>query len=72
MEAHGSPLLKVENLSKKYIVKKKFLKKEYFKAVDNVSFNIQKNEIVGLVGESGSGKSTIGKLILKLSKKNNC
>ncbi len=71
METHSSPLLKVENLSKKYIVKKKFLKKEYFKAVDNVSFDIHKNEIVGLVGESGSGKSTIGKLILKLIQPDN-
>ncbi len=66
MEIHSSPLLKVKNLSKKYLIKKKLFKKEFFKAVDNVSFEIQKNEIVGLVGESGSGKSTIGKLILKL------
>ncbi len=71
METHSTPLLKVENLSKKYLVKKKFLKKEYFKAVDNVSFDIYKNEIVGLVGESGSGKSTIGKLILKLIQPDN-
>ena len=66
METQSIPLLKVENLSKKYLAKKKFLKKEYFKAVDNVSFDIKKKEILGLVGESGSGKSTIGKLILKL------
>ncbi|NND81127.1 MAG: ABC transporter ATP-binding protein [Gammaproteobacteria bacterium] len=37
-----------------------------FKAVDDVSFRVQKNEILGLVGESGSGKSTIGRSILKL------
>ena len=37
-----------------------------FKAVDNVSFNIYKNEIFGLVGESGSGKSTIVKTILRI------
>ena len=37
-----------------------------FKAVDDVSFNIQHNEILGLVGESGSGKSTIGRSILQL------
>lgn len=36
------------------------------KAVDNVSFNINKSEIFGLVGESGSGKSTLGRSILRL------
>ena len=36
------------------------------KAVDNVSFNINKGEIFGLVGESGSGKSTLGRSILRL------
>jgi len=39
-----------------------------FKAVDDVSFDLRKNEILGLVGESGSGKSTIGRSILKLVK----
>ena len=36
------------------------------KAVDDVSFTIEKGEIFSLVGESGSGKSTIGRLILGL------
>lgn len=43
--------------------------KKYFggvKAVDNISFSINKGEIFGLVGESGSGKSTIGKCIIRL------
>lgn len=35
------------------------------KAVDNVSFKIEKGKTFGLVGESGSGKSTIGKAILR-------
>ena len=36
------------------------------KAVDDVSFTINKGEIVGLVGESGSGKSTVGRMLTKL------
>jgi len=36
------------------------------RAVDDVSFEIRKGEVLGLVGESGSGKSTIGRSILKL------
>ncbi len=69
MEGSSKTLLQVKNLSKKYLIKKQLLKKEFFYAVDNVSFYINQNETVGLVGESGSGKSTIGKLILKLIKK---
>jgi len=40
----------------------------YFKAVDDVSLDIYKNEIVGLVGESGCGKTTLGRAIIQLIK----
>lgn len=41
--------------------------KHKFKAVDNVSFQINKGEIFGLVGESGSGKTTIGRAIIRIN-----
>jgi len=39
---------------------------QYIRAVDGVSLQVQKNEILGIVGESGCGKSTLGRLILRL------
>ena len=38
----------------------------YVKAVEDVSINIAKREVLGLVGESGSGKTTLGRAILRL------
>ncbi len=42
-------------------------RRNHFKAVDNVSFDIYKGETFGLVGESGSGKTTIGRAIARIN-----
>ena len=61
-------ILKIENLFKEFPVEKGFFKEsnETVKAVQDISLNVKKNEVLGLVGESGSGKSTLGKSIIKL------
>lgn len=61
----GSSLIEV-NKVKTYFKDFSNSSETLVKAVDNVSFNINKGEIFGLVGESGSGKSTLGRSILRL------
>lgn len=43
-----------------------FRRKQYLRAVDGISLNIQRGKTLGIVGESGSGKSTLGQAILRL------
>lgn len=64
--AKAEPLLKIENLTKVFDIRKGFGKKEKFTAVDNVSFEIAKGTTTAVVGESGSGKSTIAQMVLNL------
>ncbi|MDA4124757.1 MAG: ABC transporter ATP-binding protein [Thaumarchaeota archaeon] len=60
-------LVSVRSLKKYFPVSRLPLtKKEYIKAVDGVSFDIEKNTVFGLVGESGSGKSTLGMSMIRL------
>jgi len=61
-------LLEVENLKKYFPVKKGILSRTVgeVRAVDGVSFTIQRGETLGLVGESGCGKTTVGRTILRL------
>lgn len=67
-------LISVTNLVKKFPVREdNFVQnligdQRYLHAVDDVSFDINQGEIVGLAGQSGCGKSTLGELLLKLQK----
>ena len=63
-----STLLEVKNLRKWYEIRRGVIPRVigHVKAVDDVSFEIQTNEVLGLVGESGSGKTTIGRSLLRL------
>ena len=60
--AQKEKLLEIKNL-KQYFNEGK---PNEVKAVDNVSFDIYKGEVMGLVGESGCGKSTTGRTIIRL------
>jgi ABC-type glutathione transport system ATPase component len=61
-------LLEVRNLKKYFPVKKGVFSRTIgeVRAVDGVSFTLERGETLGLVGESGCGKTTVGRSILRL------
>ncbi|WP_338598962.1 ABC transporter ATP-binding protein [Sulfolobus tengchongensis] len=62
----GNIVMKIENLSKTYFVRKKFVFTEAIDAVNNVSFDLKKYTITALIGGSGHGKSTIARILAGL------
>jgi oligopeptide transport system ATP-binding protein len=64
----NQPILSVENLKVHFPISKKgsWFRKVTLKAVDGVTFDIQKGETLGVVGESGCGKSTLARAIMRL------
>ena len=65
------PLLKVVDLVKHFPIKRGILidrEVDQVRAVDGISFRVEKGETLGLVGESGSGKSTACRAVLQLIK----
>ncbi len=68
----SEPLLKVENLKKYFPVRRSIMESlrkvppRYVKAVDGISFEISRGEVLALIGESGCGKTTAGRTVLRL------
>ncbi|MCH5287515.1 MAG: ABC transporter ATP-binding protein [Christensenellaceae bacterium] len=67
-ENANRPLIEVKNLKEYFDINMGFFRTKPLKAVDNVSFSINRGETLGLVGESGCGKTTVGRTILHLYK----
>ena len=60
-------ILKVDHVKTYFPVSTSiFAKKQYLKAVNDVSFEVGEHETFGLVGESGCGKSTLGRTIVRI------
>jgi peptide/nickel transport system ATP-binding protein len=72
-ERSDDALIRVDGLKKWFrsrqegsILSRIFGEDKHLKAVDDVSFEIRKGELLGLAGQSGCGKSTLGELLLGL------
>lgn len=64
-------IVEVKNLKQYFPIKAGLMQRVvgYVKAVDGISFAIERGKTMGLVGESGCGKTTVGKTILRLNQK---
>ncbi|AIF82852.1 ATPase component of various ABC-type transport systems with duplicated ATPase domain [Candidatus Nitrososphaera evergladensis SR1] len=67
----AAPLLEVRDLRKYFAVKRSFRQmlhqkgRDFVKAVDGVSFTLERGKVLVLAGESGSGKTTVARLVLR-------
>jgi oligopeptide/dipeptide ABC transporter ATP-binding protein len=66
--ADNLPLLDVRGLRKRFPVRGRLFSRgrQEVHAVEDVSFTVERGQVVGLVGESGSGKTTTGRAVLRL------
>ena len=72
---NSDSFVKLENISKWYPIKMGLnifnSEKKWIKAVDYISLDLKKGEVLGLIGESGCGKSTLGRLLVRLEEPTN-
>jgi peptide/nickel transport system ATP-binding protein len=67
--SNGENLLEVSDLVKHFPIKRGILvdrEVDQVRAVDGISFNVERGKTLGLVGESGSGKTTVGMTLMRL------
>ncbi|SHK06052.1 oligopeptide/dipeptide ABC transporter ATP-binding protein [Paramaledivibacter caminithermalis] len=71
----SKPFIKIDNVSMWYPqkggLKTKQVKKQWIKAVDKVSLELEKGQVLGVIGESGCGKSTLGRILARLENPTN-
>ncbi|BDR13903.1 ATP-binding cassette domain-containing protein [Vibrio sp. STUT-A11] len=58
-----SALLEVDNLSKQFVTRSGFFKRETTVAVKPVSFTLEPGQTIGFIGQNGSGKSTLARML---------
>lgn len=68
MDPHSAPLLRIENLVKRYAAHRPFASATSFTALNGVSFTLAEKTTLALVGTSGSGKSTLASCIAFLER----
>src|SRR5688572_15144627 len=66
----GQALIEIDHLRTWFPIRAGIIRRTvgHIRAVDDVSFEIRKGEILGLVGESGCGKTTLGRTLLRLER----
>ncbi len=62
----GPPLLELVDVSREFTVGSGLLRRRSLRAVDRVSLQLRRGDVLGIVGESGSGKTTLSRIMLGL------